>query len=68
MEKFGDLDLSFGTNGKVITNFGGYDYANSVAIAPTSGKIIVAGIAYDANWSPVFAFNRSARFLNDSVI
>ena len=37
------LDTLFGTNGKVITDFGGSDVANSVAINPTTGKIIVAG-------------------------
>ena len=39
----GSLDASFGLNGKVITDFGGSDQANSVAIDPINGKIIVAG-------------------------
>jgi uncharacterized delta-60 repeat protein len=38
----GSLDASFGLNGKVITDFGGY--ANSVAIDPSNNKIIVAGV------------------------
>jgi uncharacterized delta-60 repeat protein len=55
----GYLDISFGSSGKVITNFKNnindtYDVASSVAIDPTSGKIIVAGYT-DANISPDFA-------------
>ena len=39
----GDLDLSFGTNGKVTTDFGGnLDEAHAVAIQ-ADGKIVVAG-------------------------
>jgi uncharacterized delta-60 repeat protein len=38
----GSLDTSFGTNGKVIVDFGGTESAKSVAIAP-DGKIVVAG-------------------------
>ena len=38
----GSLDSSFGTNGIVLTDFGGSDVAKSVAIQP-DGKILVAG-------------------------
>lgn len=41
----GSLDLSFGNNGKVITDLGGYESANSVAIQ-TDGKIIIVGGSY----------------------
>ncbi|MUG95782.1 tandem-95 repeat protein [Scytonema sp. UIC 10036] len=38
----GDLDPSFGMGGKVFTNLGNFDSANSVAIQ-SDGKIVVAG-------------------------
>ncbi len=39
----GTLDASFGTNGKVTTDFnGGFDYAFGVAVQP-DGKIVVSG-------------------------
>ncbi|MEI8047944.1 MAG: T9SS type A sorting domain-containing protein [Bacteroidota bacterium] len=40
----GSLDNSFDSDGKVITNVGGYNGANSVKIQP-DGKIIAAGYA-----------------------
>src|SRR5437764_878674 len=41
----GDLDLTFGSNGKVTTDFGGTtDYLNAVVLQP-DGKIVVAGNA-----------------------
>jgi uncharacterized delta-60 repeat protein len=41
----GDLDLGFGTGGKVTTDFGGkYDRGNAVALQ-SDGKMIVAGYA-----------------------
>jgi len=54
MPRFVDLDTSFGANGKVITDFGGTDEAYSVAINPTTGKIIVAGFT-NVNGSNDFA-------------
>ena len=38
----GSLDSTFGTGGKVTTDFGSFDRANAVAIQ-TDGKIVVAG-------------------------
>jgi len=38
----GDLDPTFGTGGKVVTDFGGSEFANAVAIQ-TDGRIVVAG-------------------------
>ena len=38
----GSLDTSFGSGGKVTTDFGGFDAASAVAIQP-DGKIIAAG-------------------------
>jgi hypothetical protein len=40
----GALDATFGNGGIAITDFdGGNDTGNAVAIAPVTGKIIVAG-------------------------
>ena len=41
--KFLSLDLSFGYDGKVITDLGGLDEAHAVVIQP-DGKILVAGV------------------------
>jgi uncharacterized delta-60 repeat protein len=40
----GSLDASFGSGGRVSTDFGGWDYAYAVAIQ-SDGKIVVAGYA-----------------------
>jgi len=40
--KDGDLDATFGNDGKVITDFGGNDSGNAVALQK-DGKIVVAG-------------------------
>src|SRR5262245_23449618 len=39
----GDLDMSFGTGGKVTTDFGGHDAALAVALQ-TDGKIVAAAL------------------------
>jgi uncharacterized delta-60 repeat protein len=44
----GDLDSTFGTNGKVTTDFGAADAAFSLAIQPDR-KITVAGLAYNGS-------------------
>ncbi len=45
----GDLDLSFGNGGKVITPIGSsYDFAHSIAIQ-TDGKIVAAGYSQGVN-------------------
>ncbi|RCJ35362.1 hypothetical protein A6770_16185 [Nostoc minutum NIES-26] len=47
----GSLDISFGNNGKVITDINAsYDYGNSVAIQ-ADGKIVVAGIGANKNFA-----------------
>ena len=53
----GHLDASFGTLGRVITEFGGNieDLAVSAAIDPITSKIIVAGHTYNANSGYDFA-------------
>jgi len=44
----GSRDANFGTNGKVITDFGGGAEANSVALQ-SDGKIVVAGFSYNGS-------------------
>jgi uncharacterized delta-60 repeat protein len=39
----GKLDTSFGNSGKVITNFGGVEYAPKALVIQADGKIILAG-------------------------
>ena len=53
----GDLDPTFGTDGKVITDFSGSCGALGVAIQ-SDGKILTAGVAYDATGNWDFALAR----------
>src|SRR3954451_11310357 len=55
----GALDPTFGTGGKVLTDFGSFsDNAGSVAVQ-AAGKIVVAGSAYGgASTGPDFALAR----------
>jgi uncharacterized delta-60 repeat protein len=53
----GDLDRSFGTDGKVRTDFGGWDSARSVAI-DSHGRIIAAGETSPSQRSIDFAIAR----------
>ena len=36
----GDLDPTFGSGGKVTTDFGGSDPANALAIQPDAGRLL----------------------------
>lgn len=57
----GSLDASFGSGGKVITKFGGVDYAGALALQP-DGKIIAAGSAARPGQASSFGlvrYNRS---------
>ncbi|MDE3057337.1 MAG: VCBS repeat-containing protein [Bacteroidota bacterium] len=64
----GSLDASFGTGGKVTTDFGGFEYGYGIAIQ-TDGKIVVAGDAgpgfavarYDTNGSLDAAFGTNGK-------
>jgi uncharacterized delta-60 repeat protein len=47
----GSLDMSFGTNGKVTTDFPGLAAVISAVVVQPDGKIVVAGGAY-----PLFTF------------
>ncbi len=76
----GQLDSSFGTKGKVITDFNGYDdYATSVAIEP-NGKIVAGGVSfstlnpesgdfaivqYKSNGEPDSTFGSNGKVLTD---
>jgi uncharacterized delta-60 repeat protein len=52
----GSLDLSFGSGGRVVTDFGGDDEAFAVAVQ-SDGKIVVAGVS-TANGTIDFALAR----------
>jgi len=52
----GSLDENFGTGGKIITDFGNYDWVSAVALQ-SDGKIIEAGATIN-NYSPIFAVVR----------
>jgi uncharacterized delta-60 repeat protein len=52
----GTLDQTFGSDGKVLTDFGGFDRASALALQP-DGKIVVAGSS-DARGSFDFALAR----------
>ena len=42
----GALDTTFGEDGKVIIDFGGTDFAASLAVRPADGKYVLGGYAY----------------------
>lgn len=52
-DRDGNLDQSFGSGGLVTTDFSNYtDEATAVTILP-SGRIIVAGLTWDARFDPI---------------
>ncbi len=53
----GDLDPSFDTDGRVTTDFGGFDTAQAVAVQ-ADGKIITAGRTFPSGGSNDFALAR----------
>jgi uncharacterized delta-60 repeat protein len=57
----GDIDVGFGREGKVLTDFGASDHAFSVAVQP-DGKIVAAGTTLSASGQADFAL---ARYLSD---
>jgi uncharacterized delta-60 repeat protein len=67
----GLLDNGFGSNGKVITAFGGYDHtANAVAIQ-SDGKIVAGGGHYlfdEATWGTYFFGIDLARYNSDGSL
>lgn len=68
----GTLDSSFGTNGIVVTDIGGKDYARSVAIQ-SDGKIVAAGssrndvalVRYKVNGSIDSTFGTHGKVITD---
>ena len=76
----GDLDTAFGTGGKVITDFGGFNAAEAAAvIVQPDGKIVAAGFAhvfatserdfalarYNADGSLDFSFGSGGKVITD---
>ena len=57
----GDLDGSFGTNGKLTFGFGGVDVAYAVALQP-DGKIVAAGRGNSNNDVAVVRLNANGSF------
>ena len=55
--KDGDLDPTFGTGGLVITDFGSFDFGQSIAIQP-DGKIVAAGFTASGTKPYNFALAR----------
>lgn len=45
----GQKDMTFGTNGTIVTDFNATDDSISSAVATTDNKIVVCGSAYDIN-------------------
>lgn len=61
----GTLDPTFGSGGKVTTNFGGRDYGTAILVQ-LDGKIVVVGTAYDQPTGTGFAADsRSLRRKSD---
>jgi uncharacterized delta-60 repeat protein len=69
----GTLDLTFGTNGKVISDFGGDEQANDVALQ-SSGKILVTGefgnqdftiMRFNSDGSPDLTFGTNGKVISD---
>src|SRR5204862_48345 len=56
----GELDPPFGSGGKVLTDFGGYDGATDVAIQP-GGKMVTCGFSYRSANDSDFALARYNR-------
>lgn len=66
----GSLDLSFGNNGKVLTDFqNGNEFGNG-AVLSSNGKIIIAGssIEYDFIYGPTFKSFVIARYNDNGTL
>ena len=69
----GTLDSTFGTGGLVMTDFGGFDQANAVALQP-DGKVVVAGslqgsigvARYDSNGLLDSSFGTGGKVITDA--
>ena len=61
----GNLDNSFGSNGKATVSFGsGWDYGQDLLVQP-DGKIVLAGGAYAGDWNHDFGL---VRFKTDGTL
>ncbi|MET8447327.1 calcium-binding protein [Streptomyces sp. NPDC005209] len=74
----GDLDTSFGGDGKVVTDFGGYDESRGVAVQadgrivtvglnqpPESGEVNFALARYNSDGSPDLGFGTGGQVITD---
>jgi uncharacterized delta-60 repeat protein len=61
----GDLDSTFGTGGRVVTDFSGRSNGASAVALQSNGKILIAGDALSASGPPDFAV---ARYNNDGSL
>jgi uncharacterized delta-60 repeat protein len=63
----GDLDPTFGTDGKVITDFAGHDDGSGGVAIQSDGKIVVAGFAATSDTPDTDDF-ALARYNNDGTL
>ena len=75
----GDLDTTFGTNGKVTTNFGQGDFSIKSQIIQPDGKILLCGrinndsvfygfiVRLNTNGSLDTSFNSNGRTINETI-
>jgi hypothetical protein len=59
----GSLDESFGTSGKVLTDFGGSSDAASALALQADGKIVVAGSSFCCTYGNVTSDFALARYV-----
>lgn len=65
-DRFGRLDPTFGTGGRVTTDISVFDDANAVALQP-DGKIVVAGSAFEGS-DPGYQVFALARYDTDGTL
>ncbi len=63
----GDLDPTFGTGGRVTTDFGEAESANAVAVQP-DGRVVVAGVAGPGGGASVFGDICVVRYKSDGTL
>jgi hypothetical protein len=54
----GNLDITFGTNGKVVTNFVDGDSELNDIVLQNDGKVVAAGIVTDSDYIRNYALTR----------
>jgi uncharacterized delta-60 repeat protein len=53
----GSLDASFGSGGRVLTDFGGSDFASTLIVQP-DGKLVAGGLSFGETANGIFALAR----------